>query len=54
MTGRLSVKRLVIIGLAVLGVIAMVGSLLVYLRREAFVNERTLLARSLSPSRRAN
>ncbi|WP_431902316.1 WD40 repeat domain-containing protein [Nonomuraea sp. bgisy101] len=48
MNVRLGVKGLVVIGLVVLSVIATVGSSLVYLQQEAFMNERILLARSLA------
>ncbi|RVX44432.1 hypothetical protein EDD27_7165 [Nonomuraea polychroma] len=48
MNVRPSVKAFVIIGLVMLGIIAAIGSLLVYAQQEAFTNERTLLARSLA------
>ncbi|MGP3919709.1 WD40 repeat domain-containing protein [Nonomuraea sp. 10N515B] len=48
MNVRPGAKGLVIIGLVVLAVIATTGSLLVYVRQEAFMSERTLLSRSLA------
>ncbi|MEU4725487.1 WD40 repeat domain-containing protein [Nonomuraea dietziae] len=45
---RPSAKGLVTIGLVVLGVIATIGSLLVYVRQEALMKEKALLARSLA------